>query len=142
MKRLALMLTVALWASSALAGPFDGVFVSDPQGCGWLKKEGAQALFEHDFLTLTLKDGINANEFGCEFLDSKPAAGGDALVITAFCEYPGEPFPDLISLRTFDESSITLTSVWKLAEDAAYGVDGNWGSQIYTRCNDLEELPQ
>lgn len=126
----------------ALADTFDGVFASQPEGCVWLQKEGAQALFEHDFLAMTLADGIQANEFFCDFLDTKSTKDGSALVITAFCMYPGEPFPDLISLSQFDDNSILAVSLHRMQEDAALGVEGIWGSQTYTRCTDLKELPR
>ena len=132
----------ALLAVPALAENFDGVFVSDPEACGWLASEGSQALYEHDFLALTLADGIQANEFYCNFLDTKSNGDGSALVVTAFCEYPGEPFPDLISLSQFDDNSITAVSLHQMQEDAAFGADGMWGSQTYTRCSDLKELPR
>lgn len=138
-----LALSFCLLASgSALAGSFDGLFVSQPAGCQWLKDEGSQALFEHDFLALSLTDGIQANEFHCSFVDIKPTTTGEALVVTAFCEYPGEPFPDLISLSEFDDNSIIAVSLHQMQEDAGLGVEGIWGSQIYTRCTDLKELPR
>lgn len=140
MKRLC-TLAFALICVPVLAGPFDGVFVSDPQGCQWLEQDGAMALFDNDFLALTRKDGIVANEYHCEFLDEKTTADGVAMVITALCEYPGEPFPDLISLREFDENSIMVSSMHNAAEDAANDVQGIRGAQIYTRCSNLKELP-
>ncbi len=118
---------VLLAIGPALAGPFDGVFVSQPAACRWFADEGRQALFEHDFLALTLGDGITANEFHRDFLDVKSAGEGTALVVTSFCEYPGEPFPDLISLSEFDENSIIAVSLHQMQEDAGYGVEGVLG---------------
>ena len=134
MKRL-LSAAVVLMCTPALAGPFEGVYVTDLQGCKWFEEDGAIALFDHDFMALTIKDGIYANEYHCDFLDRKTTHDNAAMVITAFCEYPGEPYPDLFSLREFDEHSITVTSL----HDAAQNPQG--GSQIYKKCNNLKELP-
>jgi hypothetical protein len=123
-------------------GPFDGVFVTEQLACQWLEQEGAQAHFEHDFLSLTLAEGINANEFHCDFLDTKATGDGSALVITAFCEYPGEPYPDLIALREFDEQSISVSSMHDHAEDLVYGREGWQGTDLYYRCENLKVLPR
>ncbi len=138
---MALSLFAAL-TGPALAGPFDGLFVSRPEACQWIAFEGGSAPFQHDFFVLSLADGIEANQFHCTFLDTKAVKDGSALVITAFCEYPDESFPDLISLSEFDENSITVTSLYRMQEDAARGVNGMGGSQTYTRCPDLKELPR
>jgi hypothetical protein len=143
MKTLFAGLIVTLMATvSTVAGPFDGVWVTDPEACDWFEQEGQIALFNHDFLALTLEDGIVANEFGCEFLDSQPTKDGRAIVFTAFCEYPGDPFPDLISLSEFQENSINVSSLHRVTEQVSMGAENPRGIDIYTRCDNLKELPR
>ncbi len=135
---------VAMLAAAVpvLAGPFDGVFASSEEGCAHLKSDGVQALFEHDFLVMTLADGINANEFHCDFLRADATADGAAMVITSFCEYPGEPFGDLITLREFSEGSITVTSLREYATQSAMGGEGWLGTEIYYQCPGMDRLPR
>lgn len=132
---------LALSSVTALADePYAGVFVSDPAQCKAVAENGAQAVFDGDFTILTLADGVLGNEFTCHFADIKPAADGQILVITAMCEEPGLQYPDLLSLSVYDDERVQLNSLY-LASAAGGVGDTLPGQTLYSRCDNLSELP-
>lgn len=132
---------ICLFSLPVLAeATFDGVFISDVAGCQELEKKGLAAVFARDIQVLTLEEGVQAFEYHCDFLDAKGSKAGDIMVVTAFCEYPGAPFPDLLSLLERGENSISVTSLHDKFENAASA--RSYEPSVYHRCENLKELPR
>lgn len=134
----ALLLSVLCASATYAADVFDGVFASVEEGCTFLEQEGVQAIFEHDFLMMTLADGIDGNEYRCEFVDVKSSRGDTVKVVTAYCEYPGELQPDMFAIREYGENTVSVNSLMDIAVANAVG-EGMPPASIYYRCDNVKE---
>ena len=143
--RVVLATVPVLWTSLAMgqspAIDTTKVYVSDPAACEALEKQGLGAFETLDFLTFSLANGIQGNEFNCQFFDVKSRTGNDITLIEAICEAPGERYPDLMSVAPNDEMQIEVVS---MADQHLPGAEGreNPGVTLYSRCDNLSELPR
>jgi hypothetical protein len=149
-KRLAI-LALALVATPALAQEDlridrDRLYVSDPAACQALEKKGVDAWMDMDFLSLTFDRGIQSMEFHCNFFDVKEREGSTHLFIDAICELPGEIYPDMLAVTPYSETEIQVVSAF----DATMAATGQYemssevatpGATLYTRCDNLSEIP-
>jgi hypothetical protein len=123
------------------------VYVSDPGACQALEQNGVQALFEGEgFLMLTFERGIDGMEFNCHFFDIKERKGNRFLFVDAVCELPGEVYPDTMSISPYDDTQIQVVSTHDtmLAQGAGASDDPEAysGSALFTRCDNLSEIPR
>lgn len=123
------------------------VYVTDPGACQALEDKGFDALWESEdgFLTLTFDRGIEGMEFNCRFFDIKSQKGNRFLFVDAVCELPGEVYPDTMSISPYDDTQImvvsTFDSMLGLDGAAEDDPDGFAGATLYTRCDNLSEIP-
>jgi hypothetical protein len=122
------------------------VYVSDPSACTALAEKGASALEDVDFLALTFPDGIQSYEFHCDFFDVKARKGSPFLFVDAVCEAPGEVYPDTLSISPWDETQIQVVSTYDTTMVMSGGQEPpgpttNPGVTMYTRCDNLSEIP-
>lgn len=122
------------------------VYVSDPKACQALEKQGIDAWMETDFLSLTFPGGIQSMEFHCNFYDIKSRPNTPLLFVDAVCELPGEVYPDILAIAPYSEGTIQVVS----SNDAMMVATGiyepagpttNPGVTMYTRCDNLSEIP-
>lgn len=122
------------------------VHVSDPAACEALEEKGVDAWLDMDFLSLTFTGGIQSMEFHCNFYDVKGREGGTHLFVDAICELPGEIYPDILAVTPYSENQIQVVS----GADATLAATGALqatedmalpGATIYTRCDNLSEIP-
>ncbi|MDB5613012.1 MAG: hypothetical protein JWQ22_665 [Devosia sp.] len=122
------------------------VYVSEPSACEALEKQGIDAWIETDFLALTFDGGIQSMEFHCNFYDIKSRPNTPLLFVDAVCEMPGEVYPDILAIAPQSEDAIQVVSSY----DAMMVTAGNYpppgpttnpGVTIYTRCDNLSEIP-
>lgn len=150
MTRLAAIAAIALASltGSALAQDIDQskVYVSDPAACTALEEKGISAWEDVDFLALTFPGGIQAYEFHCDFFDVKQRKGNQFLFVDAVCEAPGEVYPDTLSISPWDETQIQVVSTYDTLMVVSGGQEPpgpttNPGVTLYTRCDNLSEIP-
>ena len=153
--RLALVTTLLLAGASLALGQEDMVidqtrlYVSDPAACEALEKQGLDAWMDMDFLTLSFADGIQSMEFHCNFYDVKGRDGGSHLFIDAICELPGEVYPDIMAVTPWNDTQIqvvsqadtTLAMMASMAGGEEEYSDMPPGVTLYTRCDNLSEIP-
>lgn len=122
------------------------VYVNDPSACQALEKQGVDAWMEKDFLSLTFPGGIQSMEFHCNFYEIKSRPNTPVLFIDAVCELPGEVYPDMFAVAPYDDKSIQVVS----SNDAMMVATGIYeppgaatppGLTLYTRCDNLSEIP-
>lgn len=122
------------------------LYVSDPKACAALEEDGADAWLDSGFLTLSFTGGIQSIEFHCNFYDVKSRAGGNQLFIDAICELPGEIYPDVLAVTPWSESEIQVVSQADLMlsmsnPDTSDTSNPLPGATLYTRCDNLSEIP-
>ena len=150
---------VSIICLAGLAGPVIGqedlridqtrLYVSDPADCEALEKQGLDAWMDMDFLTLSFADGIQSMEFHCNFYDVKGRDGGSHLFIDAICELPGEVYPDIMAVTPWNDTQIqvvsqadtTLAMMASMAGGEEEYSDMPPGVTLYTRCDNLSEIP-
>ena len=155
MKRLAI-LALALVASPVMAQEDlridrDRLYVSDPAACQALEKKGVDAWMDMDFLSLTFDRGIQSMEFHCNFFDVTEREGSTHLFIDAICELPGEIYPDILAVTPYSETEIqvvsqgdimlSLSGAMEDADSAEADAYLTPGATLYTRCDNLSEIP-
>ena len=123
------------------------VYVSEPAACQALEQHGVDAWLDTDFLSLTFTGGIQSMEFHCNFYDIKSRPNTPLLFVDAVCELPGELYADTIAIAPHDNQSIRLVS----SADSTLALLGGMeadpespypaGTTIYTRCDNLSEIP-
>lgn len=125
------------------------LYVTDPAACQALADKGIDALWEGEgFLMLSFDRGIEGMEFNCRFFDVKSQKGNRFLFVDAVCEAPDEVYPDTMSISPYDETQIRVVSTYdsmlSMAGDAVAAADdpdGFGGTTLYTRCDNLSEIP-
>lgn len=134
----------ALAALPAVAQDFSvdrtKLYVSDPDMCKAIKRQGVEGV--GDGLTLSFADGIQAYEFHCDFYDVKVRDNSSMILVEAVCEYPGERYPDLISISPYQENSIEVVSLYDSARQPANEDNPSPGISYFTRCDSLSSLPR
>ncbi len=155
MKRLAI-LALALVASPVMAQEDlridrDRLYVSDPAACQALEKKGVDAWMDMDFLSLTFDRGIQSMEFHCNFFDVTEREGSTHLFIDAICELPGEIYPDILAVTPYSETEIQVVSQGDIMLSLSGAMEGadsaeadaylTPGATLYTRCDNLSEIP-
>ena len=123
------------------------LYVSDPAACAALESKGVAAWEDVDFLALSFPDGIESYEFHCDFFDVKSIKGNDFLFVDAVCEAPGEVYPDTMSISPYTETTIQVVSSYDAMMTASgnyepAGPTSNPGVTMYTRCDNLSEIPR
>jgi hypothetical protein len=79
----------------------------------------------------------------------KSREGSTHLFIDAICELPGEIYPDILAVTPYSETQIQVASsadtMWAMkfseTEDQSAGTEVPSGTTIYTRCDNLSEIP-
>jgi hypothetical protein len=124
------------------------LYVSNPAACKALEDQSVDAFGELDFLALSFDRGIEGMEFNCRFFDVKSQKGNRFLFVDAVCEAPDEVYPDTMSISPYDETQIRVVSTYdsmlSMAGDAVAAADdpdGFSGTTLYTRCDNLSEIP-
>ena len=155
MKRLAI-LALALVASPVMAQEDlridrDRLYVSDPAACQALEKKGVDAWMDMDFLSLTFDRGIQSMEFHCNFFDVTEREGSTHLFIDAICELPGEIYPDILAVTPYSDTQIQVVSQADIMLSLSGAMEGAVpaetdtytipGATLYTRCDNLSEIP-
>ena len=108
--------------------------------CERLEQDGVEAMNE-DSLSFSFADGMQSFEFHCNVFDVKTKSNSSAILVEAFCEYPGEQYPDLLAITSYGESTIQVVSLYEKALNQ--GADqGMPGQTIFHRCDNLSELPR
>lgn len=125
------------------------LYVTDPAACEALEEKGVDAWMDMDFLSLSFERGIQSMEFHCNFYDVTGRKGGNHLFIDAICELPGEIYPDIMAVTPYGENTIqvvssaetmlAMTGVMAGAEPEPSETPA--GVTIYTRCDNLSEIP-
>jgi hypothetical protein len=129
----------------------DRLYVSDPAACQALEKKGIDAWMDMDFLSLTFDRGIQSMEFHCNFFDVKEREGSTHLFIDAICELPGEIYPDILAVTPYSETQIQIVSQADIMLSLSGAMEGavpdeadtylTPGVTLYTRCDNLSEIP-
>ena len=122
------------------------IYASDPAACAALESKGIDAFTDSDFLVLKFPDGIQSMEFHCNFYDIKSRPNTPLLHVSAVCEAPGELYPDTFAIAPFAENTIQVVSSYDamMVTAGIYPPPGpttNPGVTIYTRCDNLSEIP-
>lgn len=155
MKRFAtpllILLTLPVAAQEDLRIDRERLYVSDPAACQALEKKGVDAWMDTDFLSLDFDDGIQSMEFHCNFYDVTAREGSTHLFIDAICELPGEIYPDILAVTPYSETQIQVVSQADImlslsgAMEAAVPAETDTylipGATLYTRCDNLSEIP-
>lgn len=123
------------------------LYVTDPAACAALESRGVAAWEDVDFLALSFPGGIQSYEFHCNFFDVKSVKGNDFLFVDAVCEAPGEVYPDTMSISPYTETTIQVVSSYDAMMTASgnyepAGPTSNPGVTMYTRCDNLSEIPR
>lgn len=150
----ALLAAALLLSGGAAQGQEDLVidqtklYVTDPAACAALEEKGVDAWMDIDFLSLTFAGGIQSMEFHCTFYDVKGRKGGNHLFIDAICELPGEVYPDIMAVTPYGDNTIqvvssdtTLAMTGTMSGADPVETDTPAGVTIYTRCDNLSEIP-
>jgi hypothetical protein len=125
----------------------NGLYVSDPAACKALEDKGLDAWMDSDFLALRFSEGIQSMEFHCNFYDVKSREGSTHLFVDAICELPGEIYPDIFAVTPYSETEIQVVSGADATIAAVAGMSEASeevalpGATIYTRCDNLSEIP-
>ena len=122
------------------------LYVTEPAACAAVEEKGVDAFMDMDFLSLTFAGGIQSMEFHCTFFDVKSREGSTYLFIDAICSAPGEVYPDTLAVTPFTETEIQVVSSFDITMTAAgiyQPADDTVvpGTTIYTRCDNLSEIP-
>ena len=122
------------------------IYVSEPSGCETLEKQGLDALTDGELLTLSFSNGIQSMEFQCNFYDVKSRPNTPLLFVDAVCELPGEVYPDILAIAPMGEDTIQVVSSndGMMVNTGVYEPPGpttNPGVTLYTRCDNLSEIP-
>nr|WP_295889673.1 hypothetical protein [uncultured Devosia sp.] len=122
------------------------LYVSDPNACQAVEKQGVDAWMDMDFLSLTFPGGIQSMEFHCSFYDIKSRPNTPLLFVDAVCELPGELYPDTLAIAPYDDKTIQVVSSYDGVMQATGilpppGPTTNPGVTMYTRCDNLSEVP-
>ncbi len=150
MKSLLPLMGLMLLGSRALAQEFaldqTRLYASSPELCQGLETEGLSAFEDPSGTVLSFSSGIQSMEFHCNFFDIKSRAGSNFLFVSAICEYPGEVYPDSLSITPYDENTIQVVSAHMYALEMAGFFDSSGGAEvsaatIYHRCDNLSEIP-
>lgn len=155
MKQLAapflILLTLPVAAQEDLRIDQDRLYVSDPAACQALEKNGVDAWMDMDFLSLTFDRGIQSMEFHCNFFDVQGREGSTHLFIDAICELPGEIYPDILAVTPYSETQIQVVSQADIMLSLSGAMEGAVpdeadtylipGATLYTRCDNLSEIP-
>lgn len=123
--------------------------VSNPAACQALEEKGLDAWMGTDFTALSFESGIQSMEFHCNFYDVKGREGSTHLFVDVICELPGEIYPDILAITPYSETEIqvvsaadaTLAAAGAFAGAAESDYVGVPGATIYTRCDNLSEIP-
>lgn len=142
---LALLATPAL-AQEDMVIDQSKVYVSEPSACQALEKQGVDAWMDKDFLSLTFPRGIQSMEFHCNFYDIKSQANTPLLFVDAVCELPGELYADTLAIAPYDDKTIQVVSTYDtvMVTTGTFEPPGpttNPGVTMYTRCDNLSEIP-
>ncbi len=140
-----LLATATAHAQEDLTIDQSKLYVTDPQACQAIEKQGVDAFMEMDFLSLTFAGGIQSMEFHCNFYDVKSRPYTPLLFVDAVCEFPGELYPDIFAIAPNGPDSILVvsgaeTTLGLAASDEA-PTDFPAGTTIYHRCDTLSEIP-
>lgn len=143
---LALALCAPAVAQEDLRIDPDALYVTDPEACTALEEQGLDAWMEMSFLSLTFAGGIQSMEFHCNFHDVKGREGSTHLFIDAICEAPGEVYPDILAVTPYSEAQIQVVSAYDATLAATAPLDPSSavatpGATLYTRCDNLSEIP-
>ena len=141
-----LMLAMPVMAQEDMVIDRTKLYVSDPAACAAVEKKGADAFMDLDFLSLTFAGGIQSMEFHCNFYDIKSRPLTPVLFVDAVCEMPGELYPDTLAFAPYSENTIQVVSSYDamMVATGSYEPPGpttNPGVTMYTRCDNLSEIP-
>lgn len=140
------LLTGAVVAQEDMVIDQSKLYVSDPAACEAVEKKGVDAFSDVDFLALSFDGGIQSMEFHCNFYDIKSRPLTPVLFVDAVCELPGELYPDTLAIAPNSENTIQVVS----SNDAMMVATGIYepsgpttspGVTVYTRCDNLSEIP-
>lgn len=156
-----MMRTTATCALMLLAGPalaqmekvdLTKLYVTNPAACEALENNGVDAYGTFDFLALSFTDGIQGMEFHCNFYDVTAKENTSDIFVDAICEEPGFKYPDILSIAPWNEGKIQVGSAHDInralvanlsGEEADPSTEGQAaGISIYSRCDNLSELPR
>jgi hypothetical protein len=153
--RLAAVCLLIFAASPALAQSVDQskLYVTDPAACELLREKGVDAFGELDFLAMSFTDGIQGNEFNCNFYSVMAKDNSTDVLVQAICEEPGFKYPDLISVAPWDDTRVQVGSLYELQRALVSGTSGEAtepessdgqaaGITLYSACEGLSELPR
>lgn len=145
------LIALALLATPALAQEDmiidqTKVYVSEPKACQSIEKHGIDAFMEGDFLAMTFEGGIQSMEFHCNFYDVKSRPNTPLLFVDAVCELPGELYPDTLAIAPYDDKTVQVVSSYDamMVNSGVFEPPGpttNPGVTLYTRCDNLSEIP-
>lgn len=141
------LLATSVSAQEDLRIDMSRLHVTDPAACAVLEDRGVDAWLELDFRVLTFDRGIQSMEFDCRFFDVKSSDGGTHLFVDAVCSTPGEFYPDILALAPVSDTQIQVVSN-RDANLALTGLiepqsaEGPPGATLYTRCDNLSEIPR
>lgn len=142
-----LLATSAAMAQEDLRIDTTRLHVTDPAACTELEQKGVDAWLDRDFLALTFDRGIQSMEFDCRFFEVKERADSNQLFVDAVCSLPGEIYPDILAVTPWSETEIQVISGHDSAMVAAGLYEPNNetglpGGTLYTRCDNLSEIPR
>lgn len=134
-------LILLLTVGTAVAQEVDtkAIYASSEDACKRLAK-GASAFENFDFTVLTFDQGIQGDEFHCDFMDVKSQPDGPFSLAEAVCEIPGMRYPDLISIAPYSEGSIEVVSLYDSTTQEATDENPNPGFSTYYKCS-IDTLP-
>lgn len=143
---LALMLCAPALAQEDLRIDQDALYVTDPAACSALEERGLDAWMDLDFLSFTFARGIQSMEFHCNFYEVKGREGSTHFFIDAICEAPGEVYPDILAVTPYNDTQIQVVSAYDATLAATAPPDPSSevaapGATLYTRCDNLSEIP-
>jgi hypothetical protein len=143
-----ILMPLATFAQEDLRIDQTRLYVSEASACAALEEKGIDAFLDGDFFTLGFDRGIQSMEFRCKFYDVKGIEGSTHLFIDTICELPGEIYPDILAVTPYSETEIQVASsadiTFAMTAAAAGKFDSSdipSGTTIYTRCDNLSEIP-
>ena len=119
-------------------GPnFDGLFSDSLAGCDALETDNK--VVDPEFVAFNPYEGLWTLEFHCDFLDVQSQPDGWN-VATAFCEYPGEQYADLITFSSINsDGSVQLVSTVGYLSASDDDGEPHFPSGTYLLCENLNE---
>ncbi len=146
-----LVAALGLMASPALAQPEftvdqSKVYVTTPETCQALEKDGADALSDANVSVMTFAGGIRSLEHSCEFFDVKTHVTNRSFFASAVCEGLDEIYPDTFAITPYDDKTIQVVSSYDAMMQVSGTYEptspiGNPGATLYHRCDNLSEIP-